>query len=314
LDCCKPYDDRQPKQPTTPVVLYAGDYGFHTGNILWRAHFTATGTEAGITLNLQGGAAFGYAVYLDGTFIGSWVGDAVNSQFQKTFTFMTLKSGGAHILTIIQDHMGYEEDWWAAGDAFKTPRGILNYTFVGSTTTTVSTWKLTGNLGGENYADKTRGPLNEGGLFSERQGWHLPDFDDSTWASGSPTTGIFSAGIAFYRTTFDLNIPSGVDYPIAITTMNSTATPPHFRAQFYVNGYQFGKYINHIGPQTSFPVPQGILNYNGRNTLAVSLWATDAEGAKLNSLGLKFTSQVESTMPVVVNQPAPGWTPRVGAY
>lgn len=49
------------------------------------------------------------------------------------------------------------------------------------------------------YADVTRGPLNEGGLFGERQGWHLPGFDDSTWAAGKPTTGISTAGVSFYR-------------------------------------------------------------------------------------------------------------------
>jgi len=59
------------------------------------------------------------------------------------------------------------------------------------------------------------------------------------------------------RTTFDLNIPHGVDYPIAFTFTNSTKNP-HYRAkvcvrgtdrrvnssslQLYVNGYQFGRY------------------------------------------------------------------------
>jgi hypothetical protein len=31
-----------------------------------------------------------------------------------------------------------------------------------------------------------------------------------------------------------------------------------YRAQLWVNGYQFGKYANNIGPQSSFPVPQGM--------------------------------------------------------
>ena len=30
-----------------------------------------------------------------------------------------------------------------------------------------------------------------------------------------------------------------------------------YRVQLWVNGYMFGKYVNNIGPQTSFPVPQG---------------------------------------------------------
>jgi hypothetical protein len=49
------------------------------------------------------------------------------------------------------------------------------------------------------YVDKTRGPLNEGGLYGERQGWHLPGFDDSHWTTSKPTDGIAQAGVQFYR-------------------------------------------------------------------------------------------------------------------
>ncbi|KAF8204850.1 glycoside hydrolase family 35 protein [Pholiota molesta] len=299
---------------STPVVLYAGDYGYHTGNILWRAHFNATGTETAFTVHLIGGSAFGYSVWLDSAFIGSWEGDAVHSDYEGTFTLpKALAKGSNHTITILQDHQGYEEDWTAASEDFKTPRGILSYSFVGSPSTTVALWKVTGNLGGESYVDRTRGPLNEGGLFGERQGWHLPGFNDASWAAGKPTTGIAAAGVSFYRTTFSLNIPDGVDYPLSFVVSNST-TNPHFRSQIYVNGYQFGKFVNHIGPQKSFPVPQGILNYQGQNTLAVSLWAADAGGAKLNSLALQITSKVQSSMANVANAPSPAWTPRAGAY
>ncbi|KAJ6510194.1 glycoside hydrolase family 35 protein [Mycena vitilis] len=303
-----------PTPANTTVVLYAGDYGFHTGNILWRAHFNATGAETGFAVEVQGGSAFGYSVWLDGTFLDSWVGDMVQSAFNGAFSFpAALPKGSAHVLTLLQDHMGNEENWWAAADDFKTPRGILSYSFIGSAATNVSVWKVAGNLGGESSADPSRGPLNEGGLFAERQGWHLPGFDDTTWAAGAPTTGIPHAGVAFYRTSFALDIPAGVDYPLALVLTNSTANS-HFRAQLYVNGWQFGKYVNHIGPQTSFPVPQGILNYRGTNTLGVSLWAADAGGARLDSLALKVTAKVESSMAPVVNQPAAAWVKRPGAF
>ncbi|KAJ6516256.1 glycoside hydrolase family 35 protein [Mycena sanguinolenta] len=298
----------------TTVVLYAGDYGFHTGNILWRAHFSATGKEEGFTVAVQGGSAFGFSVWLDETFLGSWAGDAVTSVFNGSFPFATtLGKGSTHVLTILQDHMGNEENWWAAGEDFKTPRGILSYSFPGSVATTVSEWKVAGNLGGEDYIDHSRGPLNEGGLFAERQGWHLPGFNDAAWSVGAPTQGIAHAGVAFYRTSFALSIPAGVDYPLALVLTNSSKNP-HFRMQIYANGWNFGKYVNHIGPQTSFPVPQGILNYNGVNTLGVSLWAADAAGARLDSLALKLTAQVESSMAPVVNQPAASWVKRPGAF
>ncbi|KAF9237579.1 glycoside hydrolase family 35 protein [Melanogaster broomeanus] len=303
-----------PTQPNTSVVLYAGDYGYHTGNILWRAHFTSTGSETGFVLNVQGGSAFGYSVWLDESFLGSWVGDAVHSNYEGTFNFPGsggLAKGIDHVITILQDHMGYEEDWTAASDQFKTPRGILSYSFVGGDGTEVTVWKVSGNLGGEDYVDTTRGPLNEGGLYGERMGWHLPGFPDESWEDGAPTIGISNAGVSFYRTTFTLDVPAGIDYPMALVVSNIT-TNPYFRSQFYVNGYQFGKYVNSIGPQVSFAVPQGILDYNGLNTLAVSLWAQGAEGARLNSLALEVTAMVETSMTPVVNQPMPAWTPRPG--
>ncbi|KAK7061407.1 beta-galactosidase [Favolaschia claudopus] len=303
-----------PTPANTSVVLYAGDYGFHTGNILWRAHFSAMGGETAFAVEVQGGSAFGFSVWLDSTFLGSWNGDAITSVFNATFPFPSvLREESAHVLTVLQDHMGYEEDWWAAGDEFKTPRGILSYSFPGSIGTIVSVWKVAGNFGGENYADRSRGALNEGGLFAERQGWHLPRFDDSGWAAGSPMKGISHAGVAFYRTSFALNIPAGVDYPLAIVFTNST-TNPHFRAQLYVNGWQFGKYVNNIGPQKSFPVPQGILNYSGLNTLGISLWAGDVAGAHLDSISLKLTAKVESSMASVTNQAAAVWAKRPAAF
>ncbi|KAG6900105.1 hypothetical protein C0993_002789 [Termitomyces sp. T159_Od127] len=225
-----------PTTPMTDVVLFAGDYGYHTGNILWRGHFNATGEETAFSVHVQGGTAFGFSTWLDSTHIGSWEGDAAYSEYTGTFQFPSLlQEGSAHVLTILQDHMGLEEDWSAASDGFKTPRGIINYTLFGTSVPTVSVWKVTGNLGGESFADKTRGGLNEGGLYGERQG----KFDEMS---------------------------------------------------------------------------QGILNYNGHNTLAVSLWAAVSGGGKLESLNLELTAQVETSRAPVVNAPLTPWSPRLGAY
>ena len=142
-----------PIVPSTPVVLYAGDYGFHTGNILWRAHFSATGAETAYKVDLVGGSAFGYSVWLDSSFIGSWVGDPTINEYEGTFLFpKPLAKGTNHVITILQDHMGYEEDWASASDDFKTPRGVMSYSFVGSPSTVVNTWKVAGNLGGEDVS------------------------------------------------------------------------------------------------------------------------------------------------------------------
>lgn len=95
-----------PTQPNTPVVLYAGDYGYHTGNILWRGHFISTGAESAVTMNVSGGAAFGYSVWLDETYVGSWEGDNLRTWYEGNFTLPALQAGEKHVLTVLQDHMG----------------------------------------------------------------------------------------------------------------------------------------------------------------------------------------------------------------
>jgi len=54
----------------------------------------------------------------------------------------------------------------------------------------------------------------------------------------------------------------------------------------WINGYQFGKYVPHIGPQTRFPVPPGVINNRGLNTIGVSIWAQTDAGAKLSTVKL----------------------------
>lgn len=71
--------------------------------------------------------------------------------------------------------------------------------------------------------------------------------------------------------------------------------------------------VNNIGPQTSFPVPEGILNYHGTNFLAVSVWALDAAGAHVE-LQLVNTAIIQSGFGPVELSPMPRYTPRVGAY
>jgi len=118
--------------------------------MLWRAHFIATGQETGFYANMSGGLAFAYSMWLDNSFIGSWTGDGPHDMYSQTLDFPSaLRVGSQHVLTILLDHMGIEQNWAGASDWFRIPRGVLNYSFEGSPDTKVVTWKLTGNLGGE---------------------------------------------------------------------------------------------------------------------------------------------------------------------
>ena len=226
---------------TTPTSLYADDYGYHTGSLLFRGHFTATGNESSLYLSTQGGSAFASSVWLGNTYLGSWTGYDYAESGNVTLS-ITGASAGPAVLTVVIDHMGLDENWTPGLEQMKTPRGILNYDLSGHAQSDV-TWKLTGNLGGEDYADQARGPLNEGGLYAERHGYHQPSPPSSNWTTSGPLDGLSSPGIAFYTTSFDLDIPEGYDVPLAFVFANSTSNDTeHFRCQLFVNGYQFGKY------------------------------------------------------------------------
>lgn len=106
-------------------------------------------------------------------------------------------------------------------------------------------------------------------LYAERIGAHFPGFDDSAWSSASPMNGFSSPGIKFYRTTVKIEVPLDYDVPLAFVFGISPDTKT--RVQLLVNGYQMGRYVNHIGPQSVFPVYPGIIN-RGENVIALAVW------------------------------------------
>jgi hypothetical protein len=91
------------------------------------------------------------------------------------------------------------------------------------------------------------GVLNEGGLFGERQGWHLPGFDTSGWEQRDLSQGLpgQKAGVGFFITTFNLNIPQDIDAMISFTFGESLGQP--YRVYLFVNGWMMGKRVANLG-------------------------------------------------------------------
>lgn len=300
-----------------PVSTYASDYGFHTGVLVYRGHFNATGNEQTLSLWTQGGTGFASSIWIDDHLLSSYTGSPATEGYQGSYdvTGPGFEAGSEHVFTVVVENMGLNEDGIGYDD-MKAPRGILGWRLATSkATNTPITWKLTGNLGGENYKDRARGPLNEGGLFAERQGYHLPGAPTDTWESHSPLEGIGLPGVAFYSASFDLNLPSDEwDIPLAFSFTNDTQTSGIYRAQLYVNGWQFGKISSNIGPQTVFPVPEGILNYNGTNYVGITLWALEQSGAKIPAFELVSGVPVWTGREKVELVDSPAWSQREGAY
>ncbi|KAF8601289.1 hypothetical protein BDV93DRAFT_495966 [Ceratobasidium sp. AG-I] len=280
------------------LVLYAGEYGYHQGNLLYRGTFE--GNATGVNFVVQGGDGFGFSVFLNGAFLGSGQGNGTDL-VSATYVFPADVVAITNVVTVLVDHMGLEEDWNSL-DMFKTPRGIRGYELIGGGD--FSSWKLTGNVQGENNTDIIRGPLNTGGLFVERIGAIYPNYSiPSSWNSSktdsscTPYAGLSTAGIKVYKTKFKLNVDQATDVPIAFKFERTVTS--NYRAMLYVNGWQFGRFTSNFGPQTVFPVPEGILNHRGTNDVLLTVWSLDAAGAKVADLELIPTIVVASSKEVI---------------
>ena len=133
------------------------------------------------------------------------------------------------------------------------------------------------------------------------------------WSSASPTSGLTEAGVHFYRTVVPLDIPSGLDVSLAFV-LNATGSKK-VRVQLFVNGYQYARFNPWVGNEVRFPVPPGILDYAGNNTIGLSVWAQSEEGAQV-SVELETQYIVESSWESRFDSDylRPGWTKERSAY
>jgi hypothetical protein len=283
---CNKSTTLSPVAPLTKPVLFSSDYGYYVGAKIYRGYFDGTNFTS-VNVTCSGGLAFGWSAWLNGVLIGGNVG---NASLTTTNAVLSLPPSSLqatnNLLTVVVDYHGHDETSTAKG--VENPRGILGASLIpssNSSSTGFKLWKLQGNARGSANIDPVRGPMNEGGLYGERVGWHLPSFTpDSTFDRSSPLIGLNISGIRFYVTTFHLNIDSDLDVPLGIELSAPAGTVA--RVMIWVNGYQYGKFVPHIGPQTRFPVPPGVINNRGLNTVALSLWAMSDEGAKLDTVEL----------------------------
>lgn len=92
----------------TPTSLFSCDYGYNTGVLLYRGHFTANGQETTLRIETQGGSAFGSSVWLNSSYIGSWPGIDASSAWNSTYKLPNLAPGKSYIFTVVIDNNGLE--------------------------------------------------------------------------------------------------------------------------------------------------------------------------------------------------------------
>jgi beta-galactosidase GanA len=264
--------------PTGQPVLFADDYGFHYGDVWYRGRFT--GAAAAVTLSYSSGTQGMLMAWLDGVPLGSHR-QPVPTQAQDTISTWTatasfavpadLQADGAHVLSILVRPMAHSEDG-GANDAHKAARGLTAVTATGTAAAAAPSisWLI---QGGSTTADPVRGPLNTGGLYGERTGWHLPglreDKDEQTWSPVAFPITSTKQGVDWYRAHFDLDLPNDQDTSIGLTLTDDATRA--YRVQLFLNGWNLGQYINDVGPQHTFVLPNGILDPNGHNVLALAV-------------------------------------------
>ncbi|MGE7136724.1 beta-galactosidase [Luteibacter sp. NPDC031894] len=253
-------------------ILDSDAYGFHHGNVWYRGHFRATGKEFGVRLSANTGVHLGnhgiFTAWLNGHFLGNNPSGAQQFAIDPAW----LKKDGDNVISVLVDNHGHLQE--EHNGAFREPRGLLSATFAGADTAVH--WKIQGNTGGEDLPDPVRGPFNAGGLYGERMGWQLPGFADGGWKTTTLPHVTDKPGVDWYRTTFRLDLPAGQDVPLALRIHD--LAPHRYRAVVFINGWQIGRYISDVGPQTDFELPSGLLNQHGDNTVAIAAWSTAHDG------------------------------------
>ncbi len=307
------------KPPAGQPVLTEDDYGFHQGDVWYRGSYSSGAAATTLTMNYGGGGAGMLQAWLDGVYLGQNVlasnASSPPTTGTATFTIPTgLRTDGPHILAVMVRNDGHNEDG-GVNDAQKEGRGLISVKFTDASQTAVSpqiTWRIQGDLGGEDIADPARGVENTGGLFGERHGWYLPGYPDGGWASVTVPAQSAMSGTAWYRTTFVLHIPRVDDASLGITigdpsTPQSTAD---YRALIFVNGWNMGQYIANVGPQHTFVIPNGVLDPDGHNTLAVAVTSDGGAGNGLEKVSLTNLGTVRGGVPVRMDR-APSWNAAV---
>jgi hypothetical protein len=131
-------------------------------------------------------------------------------------------------------------------------------------------------------------------------GWHLPLFDDSRWSAAPVPATSAEPGTTWYRNRFNLTVPKGQDATIALAfgDTESPRSAVKYRVLIFVNGWNMGQFIAHVGPQRVFPIPEGILNHHGTNHVALAVTSDGAPGDALEAVKLVTLHNVRGGVPV----------------
>ncbi|WP_112382345.1 beta-galactosidase [Sphingomonas carotinifaciens] len=298
----KPYASITARPDGQPNLLMDA-YGFHDGDVWYRGRFTGTPDARQLALFYGAGGSGMIQVWMDGRFVGQHELPAglprpITTGVAQFDLPAAAQEAREHVISIMVRNNGH--NWDLDSDDFhKEARGLISASLQapgGRSFGVPIAWKIQGKAGGEDLPDPARGPANNGGQYGERRGWHLPGFDDAGWRADAAQ----APGTTWHRARFDLAVPKGQDATIGIA-FGDTATPrsvARYRALIFVNGWNMGQFIAHVGPQRVFPIPEGILNHHGANTIALAVTSDGAPGNALEPVKLVTVRNVRGGIAV----------------
>ncbi|MFE9770585.1 beta-galactosidase [Streptomyces sp. NPDC005931] len=307
-DSAWPAADRTAPRRSTPApgggpVLLADDHGFPYGDVWYRGRFEdASGTQA-VSLSYRTGTQGLLMAWLDGRPLGTHrmpVPDertAGRGTWTATAAFPVpgkLRTRGPHVLSVLVRPM--QHDVPAVGgdgagrDRLPAARGLTSVGFEGASPEV--RWRIRG----AGAADPVRGALNNGGLYGEREGWHLPGPVGDAWEAVEFPRADRRQGVVWYRTEFRLDVDPGLDASIGLTLDDDPERA--YRVQIFLNGWNLGQYINDVGPQHTFVLPNGILRTRGVNTLALAVLSDGTTPSGPGDVRLALLGAVQGGVPV----------------
>jgi len=296
-------------QPT----LAMSDYGFHHGDVWYRGRIDlADAKSQQLELFYGAGGAGMLQVWVDGKFVGQHELD-VGRSFPETTDSVKFSLGdklakGTHVIAVMVRNNSH--NWnLMADDYHREARGLISASLTsrgGQRYAVPIAWRIQGTQGGENIVDVVRGPMNNGGLYGERQGWYLPSaggkLPETGWAKARTDDAPPAPGTYWLRTSFDLDLPKGHDIQLGLAFGDTTKprSERENRALIFVNGWNMGQFIAHIGPQRTFVIPPGILNPNGSNTIALAVTTDGKPGNALEPVKLVNLRTVRGGVPLEI--------------
>lgn len=267
--------DKRTSGSTTPVpegqpVLFADDYGFPYGDVWYRGRFTDAGGLRSVSLSYRTGPRGLLMAWLDGRPLGTHRMPVPDRDSPGTWAATARfevprpsRTGGAHVLSVLVRPTQHDGDGTAARGLTGVALGT-DAAFTGASPRV--RWRIQGTAG----LDPVRGPLNNGGLYGERHGWHLPGDGDRGWEKVRlPREERPRQGVTWYRTVFRPAVPAGVDASVGLVLGDDSRHA--WRAQVFLNGWNLGQYVDDVGPRHTFVLPNGILRTRGDNTLALAV-------------------------------------------